>query len=330
MLLYKEEIEAALKTPDFAGFQLLDLHDFPGQGTALVGVLDAFWDNKPYSSPEAFREFCNETVLLACFEKITFAQYERCQVVIKITHFGKEPLQQQTLLWELSDGSSILKHGTVSIDHLPQGAGLPVGEITLDFGDVSPGHLYFHLQLANASIHNHWDVWLYPSELETSSDIFVARALDDEVIKRLEMGQSVLLNPYPDMIKNAIPFGFTTAFWNVAWTAGQAPHTLGVLCNPHHPALSHFYTQNHTNWQWWEVIYSSKCLIADKLSAPPLVQIIDDWRSNRKLGLAVEMKVGEGKLLICSANLLDEHSHLVSRQLLYSLQKYMQSTEFEP
>jgi hypothetical protein len=330
LLLYKEEIEAALKTPDFAGFQLLDLHDFPGQGSALVGVLDAFWDNKPYSSPQIFREFCNETVLLACFEKLTYAQNETCKVAIKIAHFGKAPLQQQTLLWELGDGSSILKHGTIFIDYLPQGAGLTVGEITFDFGDVSGGHLYFHLRLVNSSIRNHWDVWLYPSELETISDIFVTRTLDEEATKRLKQGQSVLLNPYPHMIKNAIPFGFTTTFWNVAWTAGQAPHTLGVLCNPEHPALQHFSTQPHTNWQWWELTYSSKCLITDKLSAPPLIQVIDDWRSNRKLALAVEMKVGEGKLLICTANLLDEHSHLVSRQLLYSLQKYMRSTKFEP
>ena len=40
-LLYKEDIESALRTPGMGGFQLLDLHDFPGQGTALVGVLDA-------------------------------------------------------------------------------------------------------------------------------------------------------------------------------------------------------------------------------------------------------------------------------------------------
>src|ERR1019366_7865673 len=42
-LCYKEDIESALRTPGMGGFELLDLHDFPGQGTALVGVLDPFW-----------------------------------------------------------------------------------------------------------------------------------------------------------------------------------------------------------------------------------------------------------------------------------------------
>ena len=45
-LCYKEDIESALRTPGFGGFQLLDLHDFPGQGTALIGVLDPFWEEK--------------------------------------------------------------------------------------------------------------------------------------------------------------------------------------------------------------------------------------------------------------------------------------------
>ena len=39
---YQEEIEANLRTPGMGGFQLLDLHDYTGQGTALVGLLDPF------------------------------------------------------------------------------------------------------------------------------------------------------------------------------------------------------------------------------------------------------------------------------------------------
>ncbi len=48
-----------------AGFELLQLHDFPGQGTALVGILNAFWQQKGYILPEEFRRFCNVTVPLA-------------------------------------------------------------------------------------------------------------------------------------------------------------------------------------------------------------------------------------------------------------------------
>ena len=62
---YKEEIEANLRTPGLGGFQLLDLHDYLGQGSAFVGLLDAFWEPKGYATPEEFKEFCNTTVPLA-------------------------------------------------------------------------------------------------------------------------------------------------------------------------------------------------------------------------------------------------------------------------
>lgn len=41
-MLYKYEMEALIRTPKLAGFELLGLQDFSGQGTALVGLLDAF------------------------------------------------------------------------------------------------------------------------------------------------------------------------------------------------------------------------------------------------------------------------------------------------
>jgi hypothetical protein len=43
---YKQEIEATLRTPNLAGFQLLSLNDFSGQGTALEGIMDAFGEEK--------------------------------------------------------------------------------------------------------------------------------------------------------------------------------------------------------------------------------------------------------------------------------------------
>jgi hypothetical protein len=58
-LCYKADIEAALRTPGFGGFQLLDLHDFPGQGTALVGVLNAFWKDKGYITGKEYSRFFN-------------------------------------------------------------------------------------------------------------------------------------------------------------------------------------------------------------------------------------------------------------------------------
>ena len=72
VLLYKEEIEVLLRTPNHAGFELLDLHDYPSQGTAIVGPLDAFWDSKGFVTPEQHRRYCGPTVPLLRMKKRTF------------------------------------------------------------------------------------------------------------------------------------------------------------------------------------------------------------------------------------------------------------------
>ncbi|HPR62539.1 MAG TPA: glycoside hydrolase family 2 TIM barrel-domain containing protein, partial [Prolixibacteraceae bacterium] len=87
---YKQEIEATLRTPNLAGFQLLSLNDFSGQGTALVGVLDAFWDEKGYISAKEFSEFCNAVVPLARMNKFTFESDDTLKPLIEVANFSGE------------------------------------------------------------------------------------------------------------------------------------------------------------------------------------------------------------------------------------------------
>ena len=91
-LCYKEDVESALRTSEMGGFQLLGLSDFPGQGTALVGVLDTFWEEKGYISAPEFRRFCNTTVPLVRLDKRVFTSDEYLTTDIEIAHFGPSAL----------------------------------------------------------------------------------------------------------------------------------------------------------------------------------------------------------------------------------------------
>ena len=63
----------------------------------------------------------------------------------------------------------------------------------------------------------------------------------------------------------------------------------------------------------------------------PIVQPIDDWNTNRKLGLVWECRVGSGKLLVCSADLeKDLGKRPAARQLRESLLSYMAGKRFDP
>ncbi len=71
-LCYKFEIEAELRTHKLAGVQLLSLNDYSGQGTALVGVLNAFWEEKGYITAPEFKQFFWSNSAVSKNSKICF------------------------------------------------------------------------------------------------------------------------------------------------------------------------------------------------------------------------------------------------------------------
>jgi hypothetical protein len=130
-----------------------------------------------------------------------------------------------------------------------------------------------------------------------------------------------------------VALGFSSIFWNTAWTRRQPPHTLGILCDPGHPALDGFPTESHSDWQWWYLVSRAGAMILDGLPKDlrPTVQVIDDWFTNRRLALVFEARVGKGRLLVTSIDLttgLDQN--VVARQMRRSLLDYMAGDRFNP
>jgi len=161
--------------------------------------------------------------------------------------------------------------------------------------------------------------------------------LNDQALAALNAGGKVLLLIPPSRVKGHKPgkvaLGFSSIFWNTAWTRGQPPTTLGILCDPKHPALAEFPTDFHSNWQWWYLISQAGAMILDDLPKElrPTVQVIDDWVTARKLGLVFEARMGAGSLLVCSMDLRKDPEHNpVARQMLHSLLRYMNSSSFKP
>lgn len=333
VLLYKEEIERALKTPGFSGFQLLDLHDFPGQGTALVGILDAFWESKGLITPEEFRWFCSPVVPLARFEKATYLNNETLDVQFEVANFSDGVLRDIQPLWTLSrtDGT-LVAQGELCRQDISLGNGLVLGNVSVPLTSVSEaGKLVLTVRFKDTEYRNSWNIWVYPESIpEVKEDVFFTRNFM-EAQKALEQGKKVLLNPIIEEI-NGLEGKFVQVFWSPVHFPNQ-PGTMGVLCDPAHPALVHFPTEMHSNWQWWDICKNAKTIELDsvKENLQPIVRMVDNFYKNRNLGLVFEAKVGNGKLLFCSSDLADNRDlRPVARQLYYSLMEYMQSTQFNP
>ncbi len=336
-LCYKADIEAALRTPGFAGFQLLDLHDFPGQGTALVGVLDPFWEEKGYISPEEYSRFCNSTVPLVRLDKRIFTEGEILKAGIEVAHFGPQAMKDINPAWNIDQNNEVIAGGTLGQQDIEIGNTLSLGEVIYEFQKENrPRKLTLTVEIGDFS--NAWDIWVYPVNTEMEdSDVKIVEKLDDATLNYLKQGGKVLLSlgkgkVAPDM-GGQVGVGFSSIFWNKAWTNNQKPHTLGILCNPAHPALEHFPTEYHSNWQWWDAMSRADAVQLDSLPVEikPIVRIIDDWVTNRRLALLFEAKVGKGKLLVSGTDLINNMGNRPeARQLLFSLKSYMAGEKFNP
>lgn len=343
-LLYRADIEMNLRTPEWGGFQLLDLQDYPGQGSAYVGILDAFMESKGLIAPEEWRHFCSEVVPLFCTEKFCWTNDEALTGEVEIANYSESDLNSKQLSWTLTDSKQqVLDKGVLPLQ-VKQGELVKVGTLKPAIASVRKAEkVTLALSIDGTPYRNDYSLWIYPAadkEVAPSEDICVTDDLDAH-LKYLTEGGKVLWFPSKDKHKDQTVGGlFQTDYWNYRMfrticenlDRPVSPGTLGILTDPGHPALADFPTEFHTNWQWFPIIKQSYPMILDRLSDDyrPIVQVIDNVERNHKLGLLFEFKVGNGKLLVCMSDLKAVQDKPEARQFYRSILEYMESSAFAP
>lgn len=343
-LLYRADIEMNLRTPEWGGFQLLDLQDYPGQGSAYVGILDAFMESKGLIAPEEWRHFCSEVVPLFCTEKFCWTNDEALTGEVEIANYSESDLNSKQLSWTLTDSKQqVLDKGVLPLQ-VKQGELAKVGTLKPAIASVRKAEkVTLALSIDGTPYRNDYSLWIYPAadkEVAPSEDICVTDDLDAH-LKYLTEGGKVLWFPSKDKHKDQTVGGlFQTDYWNYRMfrticenlDRPVSPGTLGILTDPGHPALTDFPTEFHTNWQWFPIIKQSYPMILDRLSDDyrPIVQVIDNVERNHKLGLLFEFKVGNGKLLVCMSDLKAVQDKPEARQFYRSILEYMESSAFAP
>lgn len=315
--LYKADVEMCLRTPGLGGFQLLDIQDYPGQGSAYVGILDAFMDAKGDIDPAEWRQFCSELVPLAEFDKYCWAEDEVFHAHVKVANYTGE---------ELIDGE-----GEYDIDK-------PISELLDTLKAPARIDLKLTARTAGHEGVNSWPIWVYPADNKPDrSGITIVRKLDNAALKALEAGKKVLL--MPSDTTGTVGGLFQTDYWNyrmfkqICESNGKpvSPGTLGILTDPAHPLFREFPTEEHTDWQWFQVLKASRPMILDALRGyKPIVQVIDNVERNHRLGLVFEFAAGKGKLLVCCSDLESVLDYPEGRQFYKAVLDYMRSDDFQP
>lgn len=334
VLLYKEDIERALKTSGISGFQLLDLYDIIGN-SAVVGVLSTFWEPKEYIDSTEFRQFCSEMVPLAWFGKSVYSNTDTFDVEVGVANFFR-PLENLKLICELSDNAgNILQSKELAVPEIDAGKTKKYGQFEFVLADMKvPMQCKLTLKVDGTKYRNSWPIWVYPEKVTIVEPEILTTASFEEAEKALNEGKRVLLSPPLEKIKGNAG-RFITIFWSPThfggWQRRSQIGTLGLLIDPKHPAFESFPTEFHSNWQWWDLCRQSESLEIDSVDVQPLLTVIDNYFKNRRLTNLFEAKVGNGKLIFSSIDLVSNlDQRIEARQLRYSLLEYMKSSQFNP
>ena len=351
-LCYKHEIERTLRTPNYAGFQLLALNDYSGQGTALVGLTDVFFDEKEYCSPEDFREFCSPTVLLARIPKFTYWNKEDFTAAVEVSHFGKAPIRDAEITYVVTDKyGKVYAHGTLARQDVPLGCNINLGSITIPMSKVEDARqMVFEVRLKGlydtadgkeeVQSKNHWNFWVYPARTldelaaqATIADLYVTDSLDEKAVQTLQAGGKVLITA-----GGKITYGrdivqqFTPVFWNTSWFKMRPPHTTGLYIESQHPVFRNFPTEYYSDIQWWELVNRQQVMQFTEFPPEfqPIVQSIDTWFLSRKIGMLFEARVGNGRLMMTTMPLKANEKSPVVSQMRKAIFDYMSSDDFRP
>lgn len=333
---YKNEIETALRSKELSGFQLLDIQDFTGQGTALVGILNAFMESKGIISPEEWRNFCSERVLLGCLPKFVYSAGEKLSVGIKLYNYAKNADVDPVVSLRLDiDGTEAIRTEITAKGSFKGGV-FDLGTAEMDIPALQKPCKAL-LTLESNEIHNSYDLWLYPEAVTEIPDGLTVTSSWDEAKASLASGGKVLFFPKCLDESNSIEGTYCTDFWNYPMFSSISESmnkplpvgTLGLLIENTHPALAGFPSESYSTAQWYDIVSSSRTLIVDGIGIEPIVRTIDNCKRNHSLATIFEAKACGGSLLVCTAD-IEKSGSIACKSLMHSLVSYAASQAFEP
>ena len=327
--LYKAEFEAALNTKEMAGVQILSLHDFPGQSTATVGLLDVFFESKGITSDTEFKQFCNARVLLLQLEKKIFLNKEKINAALHIANYMEKEGYEVKVEITVSNHMKILHREEIVIRRLEIGLN-QIGTALSDFnitGLSGRQKLKIEAMIAEEDIHNEWYIWVY-EDLKEQAEVF--DSWNEDIIKKLKAGENVVLTPKPRQIKEIIASKYFPVFWSPVHFRSKDP--CGMLLKDNHPFFTKYYKSGrNADYEWKVFLENAYAINLDSLEGfAPMTMLVPNFFNNHKGSGLFELKVGQGNLLVCCYDFDNTPIAPQTAYLKKAIWDYVNSADFKP
>ena len=320
-LIYKDEVESFLRTPSCSGVELLNVQDFTGQGEALVGWRDPFYDLKPgFEGLDAFGRIWGVTNYLARFPKYVWTSGETFVAELEVRNLGETAIAAGTPLECVLAGRRIPVHVRKTVE---PGALGRVQEVALPLGeDVAFGR--HELRFGG----NRWSFWKFPDEKPASPPpgVTVTDRLS-VAADRLKRGETVV---YVGAGSRESRDTFKSVYWSGSKTWSWVPPlscTLGTCVFASHPALRGFPTEDWADWQWYDLVQGANLHELRGLPEDfrPITLSVNDFHFSRFVSALFEVRVGPGRLLVCGYPI--DADTAASRRLRASLFSYLAQSD---
>ena len=342
-LMYRMDIETSLRTPRFGGFQLLGIQDYPGQGNALWGIFDPFMDRKQGTfTDEKFRSFNGPVTVLAKIPTFQYRTTDGFRAEIVVPNYSEDDLRGVAGHWVLKTGSGeVLRQGSFAPADVPQGSVTTIGTVseTQIFAGIAKAQKLVFEVSAPVAPANAYDIWVYPAEPNTDApgDILVSTAFNAEVRAHLAAGGKALLIPsryedLPQSVATRWTNDYCGRLFHTKNTATTA-YTMSMYIHAGHPVFDDFPTEDFAGYQWYNMMHDSRAIVLDGAPAKltPMAQTIDHFEWSKRLGAMFEARAGNGRLMVCTFDLLNRRDHFPEVRHLYnSIIRYMSSEKFNP
>lgn len=326
--LYKEDIEAAMRTKDFGGFQLLSICDYTGQSTALVGVLDIFFESKGVISGEEFRHFCGPVVPLLRAKRMYLAG-ETMELGLDLYDYGKERISHPEFVLQIRNEDALLFETKTTEKKvqvkLPETRKPSMLRVTLSVGTYQ----------------NEWRIFVYPAEpgiAEAAGNPAVTAAHGREELEQaLEQAQAAgggRILMLAGCVNKPIVGSFLPVFWSPVHFPSQNP--CGAMIDASHPLFQGFPTGQYSDFQWKELLDHSKGMdirpFAGRLK--PMVETVPNFVDNTPGSPLFEVQCGKASVLYCGFDFTCTDAAFKEnpavRRMYHALTEYAASEAFAP